>query len=184
MKITISGPPGSGTTTVAKILAQKLGFKLISAGDVFRQLAAKKGMTVEEFSQYAEGNPDIDKLIDKTQQEMAEKEKNVVVEGRLSGWFVKNADLKVWIFADPEVRYARVANREGKDITIVRQETRLREELEKRRYTKFYSIDIDNWSIYDIVINSGSFDAESIAELILKAIELKKLKLVEGDNPQ
>ncbi len=89
MKITISGPPGSGTTTAAKIVAKKLGLKLISAGDVFRQLAAKKGMTVEEFSQYAEENPEIDRLIDHTQKEMAEKEKDVVVEGRLSGWFIK-----------------------------------------------------------------------------------------------
>ncbi|AAB89349.1 (d)CMP kinase [Archaeoglobus fulgidus] len=177
MKITISGPPGSGTTTVAKIVAEKLGLKLISAGDVFRQLAAKKGMTVEEFSQYAEENPEIDRLIDQTQKEMAEKEKNVVVEGRLSGWFVKNADLKVWIFADPEVRYSRIAKREGKDLTVVRQETRLREEFEKRRYWKFYSIDIDNWTIYDLIINSGSFDAEGVVEIILKAVEVKKIKV-------
>jgi len=177
MKITISGPPGSGTTTVAKIVAQKLGLKLISAGDVFRQLAAKKGMTVEEFSQYAEENPEIDRLIDQTQKEMAEKEGDVVVEGRLSGWFVKNADLKVWIFADPEIRYSRIANREGKDLAAVRQETKLREELEKRRYWKFYSIDIDNWTIYDLIINSGSFDAEGVVDLILKAIEVKKIKV-------
>ena len=184
MKITISGPPGSGTTTVAKIVAQKLGLKLISAGDVFRQLAAKKGMTVEEFSQYAEENPEIDNLIDQTQKEMAEKEKDVVVEGRLSGWFVKNADLKVWIFADPEIRYSRIAKREGKDLAAVRQKTKLREELEKRRYWKFYSIDIDNWTIYDLVINSASFDAEGVADLILKAVEIKKLKLIESDNSE
>lgn len=174
MKITISGLPGSGTTTAAKIVAEKLGMRLISAGDVFRQLAAKKGMTVEEFSKYAEQNPEIDRLIDKTQQELAEKEKNAVIEGRLSGWFVKDADLRVWIFADPDVRYGRIAKREGIDISIARQQTRVREELEKRRYQKFYSIDIDNWSIYDIILNSGKFDAETIAEIIIIAV--KKIK--------
>lgn len=183
MKITISGPPGSGTTTVARIVSQKLGIKLVSAGEVFRQLAAKKGMTLEEFSQYAENNPEIDGLIDRMQRELAEKEKDVVVEGRLSGWFVKDADLKVWIFADSEIRYRRIAQREGKELTVVRQETKIREDLEKRRYRKFYSIDLDNWSVYDLVINSGSFDAESIAEIILKALE-KKLKLVKGNNSQ
>ena len=50
MKITISGLPGSGTTTVAKLLAERLGYKLISAGDVFRKLAMERGMTLEEFS--------------------------------------------------------------------------------------------------------------------------------------
>ncbi len=177
MKITISGLPGSGTTTVAKIVSKKLGLKLISAGEIFRQLAAQRGMTVEEFGKYAEEHPEIDTLIDKTQREMAEKEDNAVIEGRLSGWMVKNADLKVWIFADAEVRYKRIAKREGKDLAVVRQQTKMREEIEKRRYQKFYSIDLDDWSIYDLIINSTKFEAEEIAELIVKAAEFKKIKV-------
>lgn len=169
MKITISGPPGSGTTTVAKIVSERLNLKLISAGEVFRQLAAQRGMTIEEFSKYAEQNPEIDTLIDKTQKELAEAEKDAVIEGRLSGWMIKDADLKVWIFADAEIRYSRIAKREKKDIAVVRHETRLREEAEKRRYQKFYSIDIDNWRIYDLIVNSGRFDAETIAEIIITA---------------
>ncbi|RLI74839.1 cytidylate kinase [Archaeoglobales archaeon] len=170
MKITISGLPGSGTTTVARILAKKLNLKLISAGEIFRQLAAKKGMTLEEFGKYAENNPEIDLLIDKTQKELAEKEEDTVVEGRLSGYMIKNPDLKVWLFADAEVRYERIAKREGKDIAIVRSETKKREELERRRYEKFYSINVDDWSVYDLAINSGRFDAKRIVEIVLKAL--------------
>ncbi len=173
MRITISGPPGSGTTTVAKLLAEKLGFKLISAGEIFRKLAAEKGMTLEEFSRYAESNPDIDFYIDKLQKEMAEKEDNVVVEGRLSGWMVKNA-FKVWIYASPEVRYRRIAQREGKDVARVKNETKRREELEKRRYKKFYSIDLDDVSIYHLAINSEHFKPEEIVEIILKALEFHR----------
>lgn len=173
MRITISGPPGSGTTTVAKLLAEKLGFKLISAGEIFRKLAAEKGMTLEEFSRYAESNPDIDFYIDKLQKEMAEKEDNVVVEGRLSGWMVKNA-FKVWIYASPEVRYRRIAQREGKDVARVKNETKRREELEKRRYKKFYSIDLDDISIYHLAINSEHFKSEEIVEIILKALEFHR----------
>jgi len=174
MKITISGPPGSGTTTIAKIVSRKLNLKLISAGEIFRQLASQRGMTLEEFGRYAEEHPEIDTLIDRTQKELAEKEANAVVEGRLSGWMVKNADLKVWIFADAEVRYRRIAQRERKDVSIIRQETKLREETEKRRYKKFYGIDIDDWSIYDLIVNSARFSAEEIAELIIRASEFKK----------
>jgi len=86
LKITISGPPGSGKTTVAKILSEKLKIKLISAGSVFRQLAKEKGMSLEDFSRLAEINPEIDILIDKMQREMAEREKNAIIEGRLSAW--------------------------------------------------------------------------------------------------
>ncbi|MEM0202501.1 MAG: AAA family ATPase [Archaeoglobaceae archaeon] len=171
MKITISGPPGSGKTTVARILAEKLGIKVISAGSVFRQLAMEKKMSLEEFSKFAEGNPEIDIMIDKMQKEMAEKERDAIIEGRLSGWMVKNADLRVYIFAEAEVRYSRIAKREGKDINEVRRETKLREEIEKRRYQKFYGINVDDWSIYDLIVNSTRIPAEKIAEIIAKAVE-------------
>lgn len=170
MKITISGPPGSGKTTVAKILSEKLKIKLISAGEVFRQLAFERGMSLEEFSKFAESNPEIDILVDRVQKEMAEKEKDAIVEGRLSGWMIKDAELKVYIFADPEVRYSRIAKREDKDISTVRKETRLREEVEKRRYQKFYGIDVDDWRIYDLIINSSRMSPEKIAEIIITAI--------------
>jgi len=170
VKITISGPPGSGKTTVAKILSEKLKIKLISAGEVFRQLAFERGMSLEEFSKFAESNPEIDILVDRVQKEMAEKEKDAIVEGRLSGWMIKDAELKVYIFADPEVRYSRIAKREDKDISTVRKETRLREEVEKRRYQKFYGIDVDDWRIYDLIINSSRMSPEKIAEIIITAI--------------
>jgi len=177
MKITISGPPGSGTTTVAKLLAERLGYKLISAGEIFRKLAVERGMTLEEFSKYAESNPEIDFYIDKLQKEMAEREKNVVVEGRLSGWMVKDA-FKVWIYASPEVRYRRIAKREGKDLARVKNETRRREELEKKRYKKFYSIDLDDISVYHLAINSDHFDPNDIVEIIVKGLEVYEARVL------
>jgi len=180
MKITISGPPGSGTTTVAKLLANRLGYKLISAGEIFRKLASEKGMTLEEFSKYAESHPDVDLYIDKLQKEIAEKEDNIVVEGRLSGWMIKDA-FKVWIHADPEIRYKRIAQRENKDLAKVRSETKKREEIEKKRYKKFYSIDLDDLSIYHLIINSGYFKPDDIVEIILKALS-KYTKNIDNDK--
>ncbi|WP_456478470.1 (d)CMP kinase [Geoglobus ahangari] len=171
MRITISGPPGSGTTTVARKLAEKLGFPMISAGEVFRRLAREHGMSLEEFSRYAENNPDIDNLVDQRQKEEAMKHENAVVEGRLSGWMVP-AELKVWIYADEEVRYQRIARREKKPLEVVKEETKLREEIEKRRYLKIYGIDIEDKRLYHLMINSGRFNAEQIVEIILRAVEL------------
>ncbi len=171
MKITISGPPGSGTTTVAKKVADALGYPMISAGEVFRKLASEKGMSLEEFGKYAENNPEIDNLIDRKQREEALKLENAVVEGRLSGWMVP-AELKVWIYCDREIRIQRIAKREGKSVEEVRRETVEREEVEKRRYMKIYGIDIEDKSLYHLMINSGRFNADEIASIIIRAVEM------------
>ena len=44
MRITVSGLPGSGTTSLARYLSEKHNFKLISAGEVFRQMAKEHNM--------------------------------------------------------------------------------------------------------------------------------------------
>ncbi len=168
MRIAISGPPGSGTTTVARLVAEKLGYELISAGEIFRKMARERGYTLEEFSRIAEENEEIDIYIDRTQKELAESRENVVVEGRLSAWVIEDA-MKVYIFAPEEVRIERIAKREGKSVEQVREETRKREEYERRRYKKFYGINVDDWSIYHLIFNSACFSAETIAKMIVDA---------------
>ncbi len=171
MKITISGPPGSGTTTVARKVSEMLGYTMISAGEVFRRLAKEKDMSLEEFGRYAEANPEIDNLIDRTQREEALKHENAVVEGRLSGWMVP-AELKVWIYCDREIRIQRIAKREKKSVEDVRKITIEREEIEKRRYMKIYGIDIEDRSLYHLMINSARFSADEIASIIVRAVEM------------
>ncbi len=173
IKITISGPPGSGTTTIAKKISDELNIPLISAGSLFRKLARERGMTIEEFGRYAESNPDIDMLIDRTQKEEAALHAECVVEGRLSGWMVEDATLKVLIFADDVVRFERIARRERKSIEVAKQETIAREGVERERYQKYYGINIDDWSIYDLIINSASFKPEEIVKIILKALKFR-----------
>ena len=52
--ITISGLPGSGKTTVARLVAKELGLEHVYAGDIFRRQAAEAGVTLEEYTRRAE----------------------------------------------------------------------------------------------------------------------------------
>ena len=79
MIITLGGLAGTGTTTTAELLSEKLDIPYISAGYVFRQMASERGMSVLEFSEFAEGNDDIDKEIDKRQAELAKSSDNLIV---------------------------------------------------------------------------------------------------------
>jgi cytidylate kinase len=69
--ITISGPPGSGKSTLSKILSVRLGLELVSMGDIFRKCANERCMSLEEFGQIAKCNEKIDREIDEMQKQIA-----------------------------------------------------------------------------------------------------------------
>lgn len=171
MIITISGLAGSGTTTASKILSEKMNVPYISAGDIFRQMAAEKNMDILEFSKFAEKNEDIDIEIDKRQAEIAKEKENLIVEGRLSAHFV-DADLKIWFIAPLDTRTQRISQRENKPYETVKEEIITRSKSEAKRYHEIHDIDIEDMEVYDMIINTGNFDPESIANIILKVIEV------------
>ena len=172
MIITIGGLAGTGTTTTAELLSKKLDIPYISAGFVFREMAAEKGMSVLEFSEFAEGNDDIDKEIDKRQAQKAKEAENLIVEGRLSAYFVDNADLRLWLVTPFDVRSQRIAEREEKTVEIAKDEIIIREESEALRYMEIHNIDISNMDIYDLIINTDTFDPESVSEIIIQTLKV------------
>ena len=171
MIITIGGLAGSGTTTAAEVLSKRLNIPFISAGSTFREMASEHGMTIFEFSKLAEDNADIDMEIDKRQADLANVSENLIVEGRLSAHFVE-ADLRVWLLAPLGIRAQRVCNRESKLVEVAKEEIRIREESEVLRYLDIHNIDINNFDIYDLILNTNRFSPESIAEIILTTLKV------------
>lgn len=169
MIITLSGPPGSGTSTVGKKLAKKLDLRFVSIGDIFRQMAKEKGMTLDQFSEMAEKDPHFDKEVDIRQAEEANKG-HVILDSRLSGWLVRNADVKVWLKAPLDIRLKRVSKRDKITEEKAFIEITLREESEKKRYKKYYNITLDNIAMYDLVIDTAKWDANQVADLVAKAV--------------
>lgn len=172
MIITIGGLAGTGTTTLAEVLSERLDIPYISAGSIFREMAAEKGMSVLEFSEFAEGNDDIDKEIDKRQALKAKSAEKLIIEGRLSAFFVDNADLKICLMTPFDVRSKRIAQRESKSVEVAKDEIITREKSEALRYKEIHNIDISNMDIYDIIINTDSFDPESISEIIIQTLKV------------
>ena len=171
--ITISGNPGSGKSTVAELLEQKLGIKYVYSGMIFRELAKKYNMTLEEFGKFCEENREIDKELDDRQLEIL-KEGNVILEGRLAGWLAHSYNIsayKVAIVADLDIRAGRIVNREKGDVETRKAEILERERSENTRYKKYYNFDLKDTSIYDIVIDSGDKSAEEIVDIILQNLD-------------
>jgi len=171
MRITVSGLPGSGTTSLSRYLAERHGFTMISAGEVFRQLAKEHNMELARFGDLARNDPSYDKMIDARQKEIAEANNNIVVEGRLSGWMVDNADLKIWIYAPIGCRIKRIVFRDQvADEETAKSLTLEREQCEADRYRSYYNIDINDLSIYHIILNSEHWDVDGLGAIIDTAI--------------
>jgi len=174
--ITIGGLPGSGTTTVAKILKEKLGLPYVYAGDMFREMAKEYGMTLAEFSSYCERHPEIDRELDK-KQELILALGNVILEGRLAGWISYRNNIpafKIWLECDEDERIRRVVEREGGEFEDVKKQIREREKSEKKRYMDFYGIDMGDLSIYDVVIDTTSIPPQKVVEKIIEEMDSKR----------
>jgi len=174
--IVVSGPPGSGKTTIAKMLAERLGLRYVSIGSLFREIAKKRGLSLVELSRLAEKDHSIDRELDNLARLEAERG-HVVIDGHISAWIVRDlADLCVGIIAPLDIRVERIARRDGRPFEEVQKETVEREESERRRFREIYGIDLGDYTVFDLVLNSASYTPEEILEVILKAYSIVEEK--------
>ncbi len=167
----ISGLHGTGKSTYARKIAEKFGLRHISAGELFRQIAAERGLSLSELSREAEEKDELDRLLDeRTKNELGKG--GVVVDGLLTGWLAREEDaLKIYLSAPYEVRVKRIALRDGVTYDEAERATALRESIERRRFKRLYGIDIDDLSIYDLVLNTGLMSIEGNVEVIRSFVD-------------
>jgi len=172
MRITISGPPGSGKSTACKLLSEKLGLEVISSGDVFRGMAAERGLSLQEFGKACESDRTVDQALDDRMLVIARQKKDVILEGRLTAFMLKANNvpaLKVLLTAGADVRAARVTNREGGEVALRKLETLTREACEARRYMSYYNINIADQSVYDLIIDTSDLTPDEVVSRIVQA---------------
>ncbi|MFW6436994.1 MAG: (d)CMP kinase [Halococcoides sp.] len=184
MLITVSGLAGSGKSTLAGALADELGYDHVSGGDLFRAVAADRGLTPLELNKRAESDDSIDLDLDRRLRETAREQTETVLESRLAGWMAgEHADLKIWLQAPETVRIARIADREDKSVPTAREETRARTDSEARRYADLYAVDIHDLSIYDLTINTARWGPEAVTAIATRAVEAYDPAGDEGATP-
>ena len=181
MLLTVSGPPGSGKSTNAAALADRFGLDHISGGDIFRELAAERGLSPVEFNELAEEDEQIDRDLDRRLRDIALERDDVLLESRLAGWLAADhADIKIWLDAPREIRAERIADREEKPVEVARQETSRRENSEALRYKEYYNIDIKDLTIYDITCNTARWGPSSMQHVLATAVESFDSDVDEG----
>lgn len=171
MLVTISGLPGAGTTTAARLVSGELGLEWVNGGQIWRAMAAELGMSVADFSEYSETHPEVDLQLDERLAARA-AQGGCVLESRLAGWLATRGGhdaLRVWVACDEGLRANRVAVREGGSRDAALTRNRAREASERLRYQELYDIDMGDLSIYDVVVDSGELDPSDVAAAVVAA---------------
>jgi CMP/dCMP kinase len=174
--ITLGGMPGSGKSSTGKMLAELLGYRRLSSGDFFREMAHKRGISVEEINKLAENDISLDHATDAWIRAQGENQ-DFVIDSRTAFHWIPNA-FKVFLKLDPHVAAERTfmhIQKEGRigQIAVsaedVYEKMVARIDSERRRYQSLYGLDYIDESQYDLVVDTGPNDLETVVRVIADA---------------
>ncbi len=167
--ITIDGYAGAGKGTLATQVSEILGLKHFSASDVFYQVAEERGLSDYELSEKAE--KEVDLAIDRKTLERGLNQ-SCVIESRISSWVLGSySDFRIRLDAEIDERARRLAEREELGVDSAREIVVKRDKEDAKRYKEYYGIDLDDYSIYDLIIDNTEIGVKEQKKLVEKALK-------------
>ena len=174
MKITISGVVGSGKSTVAKRIGNELNLDYFYVGQIMRDMAKERGISLDELTSIAKEDKSIDYELDEKQRELNNSNGNFVMDSRLGFHFIPDS-YKVYLKVDIEEAANRIYNSGRNDQKyssgaecLLRSKQRI--ESEKIRYKQCYGIEFGDESVFDKVIDTTHMSIDKVVEEILESI--------------
>ena len=165
LRVAISGKSGCGNTTVSRLVAERLGLRMVNY--TFKNLARERGVTFEDICILAETDPQYDLTIDRMQVKLAE-EGQCVLGSRLAIWLLREIAFTVYLRAPLDVRAGRIAQREGKDLATALRETEARDMRDHDRYSRLYGYDVNNYEFAALVVEADKLSQDEVTREIVE----------------
>lgn len=181
--ITISGRIASGSTTLAKGLANELGWKHIEGGDVFwEQVRSRLNLDSKDTNLRPDKE---DQDFDAQLKKMLAEDKNLILETKLAAFNAQGIPgvFKILVVCEDEsgndqtsVRIDRLLNRDELTLEQAKEEAVEREDNDLEKWRNLYASGDKNWhywdrKYYDLVVNTFDHNQEESLEFVLKAVE-------------
>ena len=175
--ISMAGDLGSGKSTVANMICEKLSYPIHKNGDYFRKLGMEMGMSVTEFNEYVKAHPEIDNQIENSARNAADENEKLVIDARL-GWYAVPESFKVYLTVDINEAARRAFNDPNRKAsekfdTIEEQKADLEKRfaLENERYFNLYGVHKEDKSNYDFVLDTTYISQIEVSEKVIEAYE-------------
>lgn len=196
--VTISGLPGSGSTTLLRKLKEELqfdGWKGFSGGEFMRQYAQEKGLFREQAGLHHDAShyeEDFDRTVDMGMRSKLQHEEKWILESWLSGFLAQGVPnvLKVlMICSDDAVKIDRIVNRDQASAQEVKENVRARYETNYSKWSTMYAKEWQDWVVapglftqsekidfwdprlYDLVVDTYSLNQEQSLHIVLDSLQ-------------
>jgi cytidylate kinase len=182
MIISFNGDEGSGKSTIAKKVAEALGYPRYYMGQIFRDMAKKRGLTTVEYGKLGEADPRVDKEVDDYLLSLEKKQTDFVVESR-TAWHLIPDSLKIYLKADEQEGAKRIFKqlkeetdnsrnemKEASTIENVLENIQRRRKTDDLRYEKYYGINIRDPKSYDLFLDTTNLTREEVFKRVMNFI--------------
>ena len=195
--VTISSEIGSGGPEIGTALARAVGYRFLDR-EVIAEAATRFGLHEKKLAGLDERKPSLFQLFDTetrrymlgTQAALCEfaAADNVVLVGRGGQWLLRGIPhvLRVRVTAPFELRVQRLAERQapqkarGAPPRAIVEMARADDVGRSGRTRYLYGIDIDDVSLYDVLVNTATLSFEAAVDLLVTALRQPELATTDA----
>jgi len=173
-RITVSGHPGSGTSTLVAGLAKHFGWTSLNGGDIFRSEAARREMDLQDFGELCMNDLEIDRALDKLLQEKMLENSADIVESRLAGWWAYRLEIpcvRLWLEVDEQERAKRVYYREKESIEQALVANKKRSAVDAERFMELYQLLPEQREPYTTSLDATNLGSEEVLAATITILE-------------